>query len=202
MRISRWQRAGPFVSAKNRVAPLKQLSIPRLELQAAVLALRLNCLIKRGLTINAEEAVFWIDSKTVLQYIANKSGRFHTFVANRVSEIHDASKPSQWRHVPGRFNPADDCTHGLRVTDLNPHCRWLAGLAFLSQSEDQCPQDTFVEPLRKDDTEVKTFKWSGHFPLAKQEPTFQTRKILVLDTIQTCCWMDLPFRPKLQVKSR
>ena len=52
-----------FVAARNCVAPLKQLSIPRL----AVLVVRLNCLIKRELTINTEDTVFWSDSKTVLQ---------------------------------------------------------------------------------------------------------------------------------------
>ena len=101
--------------ARKCVAPLKQLSMPRLELQAAVLAVRLNCLIKQELTVNIEDTVFWSDSKTVLQYIANESRQFHTFVANRVSKIHDASSLAQWRHVPGHLNPADDCTRGLRV---------------------------------------------------------------------------------------
>ena len=82
--------------ARNRVAPLKQLSIPRLELQAAILAVRLYYLVKQELTVKVEYTIFWSDSKTVLQYIANESRRFHTFVANRVSEIHDASDLRQW----------------------------------------------------------------------------------------------------------
>ena len=97
-----------FVMARNCVAHLKQLSIPRLELQAAVLAVRLYCVVKQELTVNIKDAIFWSDSKTVLQYIANESRRFHTFVANRVSEIHDTTDPRQWRHVPGHCNPADD----------------------------------------------------------------------------------------------
>ena len=87
-----------FVMARNRVSPLKQLSIPRLDLQAAVLAVRLCCLIKRELTATIDNTIFWSDSRTVLQYIANESRRFHTFVANRVSEIHDSTDPTQWRH--------------------------------------------------------------------------------------------------------
>lgn len=89
-----------FVMARNRVAPLLQLSIPRLEHQAAVLAIRLYCVVKQDLTITIKDTTFCSDSKTVLQFIANESRRFHTFVANRVSEIHDATDPTQWRHFP------------------------------------------------------------------------------------------------------
>ncbi|KAL9952529.1 hypothetical protein ACROYT_G039798 [Oculina patagonica] len=151
-----------FVMARNRVAPLKQLSIPRLELQAAVLAVRLYNLVKQELSVTVKDTIFWSDSKTVLQYISNESRRFHTFVANRVSEIHDAADPTQWRHVPGHLNPADDCTRGLRAADLDKHCRWLNGPAFLSKPEEQWPQDTFTGPLRENDDEVKNTKWSGH----------------------------------------
>ena len=125
-----------FVMARNRVAPLKQLSIPRLELQAAVLAVRLYCLVKQELTVKVKDTIFWSDSKTVLQYIANERRCFHTFVANRVSEIHDATDPTQWRHVPGLWNPIDDCTRGLQAGDLDKHCRWLNGPAFISKPEE------------------------------------------------------------------
>ncbi|XP_078380261.1 uncharacterized protein LOC144663221 [Oculina patagonica] len=151
-----------FVMARNRVAPFKQLSIPRLELQAAVLAVRLYNLVKQELSVTVKDTIFWSDSKTVLQYISNESRRFHTFVANRVSEIHDAADPRQWRHVPGHLNPADDCTRGLRAADLDKHCRWLNGPAFLSKPEEQWPQDTFTGPLHENVDEVKNTKWSGH----------------------------------------
>ena len=147
-----------FVMTRNRVAPLRQLSIPRQELQAAVLAVRLYNLVKQELTVTVKDTIFWSDSKTVLQYISNESRRF---VANQVSEIHDAADPTQWRHVPGHLNPADDCTRGLRAADLNKHCRWLNGPAFLSKPEEQWPQDTFGPP-RENDVGVKNTKWSGH----------------------------------------
>ena len=90
-----------FGLGRNRVALLKRLSIPRLEFQGAVFAVRLYCVVKEELSVNIKDAIFWSDLKTALQYIANKSRRFHTFVANRVSEIHDTTDPTQWRHVPG-----------------------------------------------------------------------------------------------------
>ena len=84
-----------FVMARNRVGPLKRFSIPRLELQAAVLAVRLYCVVRQELTVNIKDSIFWSDSKTVLQYIANESRHFHIFVANRVLEIHDTTDPTQ-----------------------------------------------------------------------------------------------------------
>ena len=75
-----------FVIAKNRVAPLKQLSIPRLELQAALITVCLADTTKRELDLTIADTVFWSDSTTVLRYIMNESRRFHTFVAKRVSE--------------------------------------------------------------------------------------------------------------------
>ena len=80
---------------------------------------------------------------------------------HRVSEIHDTTDPTQWRHAPGHWNPADDCTRGLRAADLDKRCRWLNGPAFLSKSEEDWPQDTFIDPLRENDEEVKNTKWSG-----------------------------------------
>ena len=77
------------------MAPLNLLSIPRLELQAAVLAVRLYCVAKQELTDNIKDSIFWSDSKTVLQYIPNESRSFHTFVANRVSETHNTTDPTQ-----------------------------------------------------------------------------------------------------------
>ena len=76
-----------------------------------------SCLLSRKtiLTVPTKDTIFCSDSKSALQYIANKSRCFHTFVANRVSEIHDATDPTQWRHVPGNWKPADDCARGWQI---------------------------------------------------------------------------------------
>ena len=150
-----------FVMSKTRVAPLRQLSIPRLELQAALLAVRLADAVKRELTTHFSDTVFWSDSKTVLLYILNESRRFHTFVANRVAEIQDSSNASQWRFVPGRLNPADDCTRGLRASEMTSECRWLTGPSFLWESPDNWPRENFKATIQPDDEEVKRNPWSG-----------------------------------------
>ena len=71
------------------------MSIPRLELAAAVVAVKLNCLIRNELEYPIHDIIYWTDSTAVLQYIRNES-RFHNFVANRVAMIHEESIPRQW----------------------------------------------------------------------------------------------------------
>ena len=70
------------------------MTIPRLELSAAVVAVKLDRKLREELEIKIDRSVFWSDSTAVLQYIKNEDKRFHTFVANRLAVIHDGSKPS------------------------------------------------------------------------------------------------------------
>lgn len=86
-----------FIMGKARVAPLKAVSIPRLELTAATMASRMDTFWRRELHLPLQESVFWTDSTSVLKYSKNKTSRFRVFVANRVSEILKVSQPSQWR---------------------------------------------------------------------------------------------------------
>ncbi|XP_048245274.1 uncharacterized protein LOC125376895 [Haliotis rufescens] len=108
-----------FLAAKTHVAPLTpQLTIPRLELQGAVLAIRLWVVLKKELDLKIERVLFWTDSNTVLQYLNNETKRFKPFVANRVSEILDSSDCKQWCHVASVDNPADHSTRGLHACSL------------------------------------------------------------------------------------
>ena len=82
-----------FLLGKSRVAPLKQTSIPRMELTAATVAVRVNAMILREMQMKIDRIFYWTDSMTVLRYIANETARFHTFVANRLVVIKDGSNP-------------------------------------------------------------------------------------------------------------
>ena len=128
---SEWKNPREFIISRNRMAPLRKLSISLLELHAAVLSTRLADSVKEEMTLNIVRTTFWSDAKFVLQYIQNESGRFHSFVANRVSKIQDSSEPSQWRHVPGHLIPADDWIRGLRASELAAESRWINGPTFL-----------------------------------------------------------------------
>lgn len=84
-----------FLMGKARVAPLNATSIPRLELTAAVLAVRLDQFLRKELELEVCESVFWTDSTVVLQSIQNCNRRFPPFVGNHLAEIEDGSKELQ-----------------------------------------------------------------------------------------------------------
>ncbi|XP_074649414.1 uncharacterized protein LOC141904651 [Tubulanus polymorphus] len=129
-----------FVLGKSRVTPLKTVSIPRLELAAAVLSTRLDGMILKEIDIPIETSYFWTDSTAVLKYIRNEDKRFQVYVANRVSAIREHSKPCQWRFIDGCLNPADDASRGLKPTELIISSRWLMGPEFLWRDESQWPK--------------------------------------------------------------
>ncbi|XP_022777858.1 uncharacterized protein LOC111319323 [Stylophora pistillata] len=127
-----------FVAGEARVTPLKPVTVPRLELQAAVTSVKVSHQIPQELSLNDVPEFFWSDSKVVLGYIANESRRFHVFVANRVQLIQDATSVDQWKYVESKLNPADDASRGLSPNALLTS-KWLKGPAFLWQSEDKWP---------------------------------------------------------------
>ncbi|XP_062573263.1 uncharacterized protein LOC134235177 [Saccostrea cucullata] len=122
-----------LVIAKARVAPLKVVTIPRLELTAAVLSVKVSLFLKRELNLPINREYFWTDSKVVLGYINNEARRFHVFVANRVQMIRDATKPHQWLYIESASNPADHASRGLRASEVNDSS-WLTGPPLLWQS--------------------------------------------------------------------
>lgn len=146
-----------FLLAMSRLAPLRQLTIPRLELSAVTVAVKLDLLLRNELCMIAlQTSVFWTDSNIVLQYIRNESLRLHTFVANRVALIREHSSARQWHHVDTKNNPADDVSRGLTASELLLQERWLDGPPFFKLSEEHWPSSSIeVTELSKDDAKVR-----------------------------------------------
>ena len=88
-----------LVMAKSRVTPLKPVTVPRLELTAAVVSTKISAFLQKELKYGCVPEYFWTDSKVVLRYIYNEARRVHMFVANRVQAIRDHTSPDQWHYV-------------------------------------------------------------------------------------------------------
>lgn len=99
-----------FLMGKARIAPIKAVTLPRLELTAATVSVWLGDIIKKELDDKAETIQYHTASVSVVRYIAYEQKRFHVYVANRVQLIRNLSDPNQWRYVNTRENPADNAS--------------------------------------------------------------------------------------------
>ena len=122
-----------FVFGKTRVAPMKALTIPKLALQAALLAARMKNEVQKALTLTVERTLMWTDSTTVLQWF-HSIDKQPVFVANRVAEILELTTVDEGNHVPTVDNPADAGTRGLSAKALLKST-WLKGPDFLRTSD-------------------------------------------------------------------
>ncbi|XP_039547080.1 uncharacterized protein LOC120492862 [Pimephales promelas] len=141
-----------LVMGKARVAPIKVVTIPRLELTAAVISAAVSSTLKEELALRVDREYFWTDSQVVLGYINNEARRFHVFVANRVQRIREATDPRQWYYINTEENPADHASRGLTVEELISS-NWLTGPRFLWEKEIFAKQGTLE--LSVGDPEVK-----------------------------------------------
>ena len=120
-------------------APLRHLSRTRVEMQAAVMAVRLKEHIIQEHEMKINSCSFWSDSIILLQWIHGSHRKQQVFVANRV----DTTDDSQWKHVSGINNPEDIGTRAIIIEEIN-RSLWLTGPAWMKRPQSELPEQVIL----------------------------------------------------------
>lgn len=152
-RKSNGQVSTSLVTSKARVAPLKKITLPRLELLGSLLAARLLVFVRKALRLSSNVVYrCWTDSTVALAWIKGNPWQWKQFVANRVSEIQELSDPSCWYHCPGSHNPADLITRGVSAETLLGSSLWWKGPTWLCGPVEEYPNSRVVADFKSEMT--------------------------------------------------
>ena len=194
-----------LIMSKSRLAPLKAVSIHRLELLGTLVGLRLTRQVCSTLKIPTNGVTYWVDSMNVGYWIQGQSRECNPFITHRVGEIHEFSAPNQWRYVPTDVNPADLGTRGLTVEELASADLWWNGPEFLKKSRQDWPECKFDKPTSTENLELKGTKESGtkdatsYQIIGEGEETASVKEVWRLDPSRYSKWYRVKTKGELEI---
>ena len=148
-----------IVMAKAYLATSENMTIPRMELEAALDGVRLARMVKDEFDLSCR-CSYWTDSAIVLQSIHADSKRFPVFARNRLAQIERNTCVYDWRHIPTELNPADLISRGARATELVNKSEWFEGPAFLKLPPEKWP-NRFEKKSATNEEIFQTFNLPG-----------------------------------------
>ena len=171
-----------FVTAKSRVAPLKELTLPRLELMAALVATRLTRFVLSTIPLHDPPIFIWSDSQIVLHWVKSQK-QLPAFVRHRITEIQLTLPTAEWKYCPTLENPADLLTRGITTETLTSSSLWQNGPAWLTTPDrwplfDQPP----LPPLL-----VAAAVATDFVPADPATPTVGLHCVILLNRYSTLC---------------
>lgn len=113
-----------LLCVNSKIAPLKTISLPRLELEAVLLFSQLYQTVKTSLGDRVSKVMLWSESIIVLGGLKTKLSTLKTFVANRVAKIQELTMDAIWQHVPSKDNPADLISREVTIDILKQSSLW------------------------------------------------------------------------------
>lgn len=128
-----------LLAGKSKVAPIKPMSIPHLELSAAVSLSRLLDSIRSSLNLSNVPCHCWTDSIVVLAWLGQHPSKWKTFVFHRVESVQSRVPDAEWHHVPTEDNPADCASRGLVNANLDAHALWWRSPPWLKLEPSEWP---------------------------------------------------------------